>query len=92
MNAQPLSVLIGWCEMVESAPLGFVSPRTERGQQTVDCTPFPCCSFMARGGKGGGLWASAMQGSERFDYIKLTIPSPRPSPNPATVSVGGRDN
>ena len=38
----------------------------DRGQQTVDCTPFPCCSFMVRGGKGGGLWASAMQGSERL--------------------------
>ena len=35
MNAQPLSVLIGWCEMVESAPLGFVSPRTERGQRQL---------------------------------------------------------
>ena len=52
--------------MVESLRLGVVSPRTERGQQTVDRTPFPCCSLTVKGGKAGGLWDFALQGSERF--------------------------
>lgn len=59
--------------MVESLCLGVVSPRTERGQQTVDHTPFPCCSFMVRGGKAGGLWDFAMQGSERFAGRGLSV-------------------